>query len=144
MTRAMTALAITALLAAGCSKQESSTTGAQNMPNMPAASTPTSTGTAEIAFRSAPPRVGENSFDVTVMQDGRPVDGAQVSIEFFMPAMPQMNMAEMRTKTDLMPMGQGMYQGKGQVVMAGDWSVTVTAMKDGQAIGRRQLTVTAK
>ena len=88
--------------------------------------------------------MGDNAFEVMVMRDGKPVDDAQVSVEFFMPAMPQMNMAEMRTKTDLMPMGKGMYQGKGQVMMAGNWDVTVMAMKNGQEIGSRKLTVTAK
>jgi nitrogen fixation protein FixH len=58
--------------------------------------------------------------------------------------MPAMKMPEMRTKTELMPMGDGMYKGTGQVQMAGSWDVTVTAMKNGQEIGSRKLTVTAK
>jgi uncharacterized GH25 family protein len=121
--------------AAACSKQEPA-----------AATTPGSSGAAEITFKSDPetPKMGDNTFEVMVMQDGRPVDDAQVSVEFLMPAMPSMNMAEMRTKADLMPTGNGMYQGKGQVMMAGNWNVTVMAMKNGQEIGSKTLTVAAK
>ena len=100
----------------------------------------------EITFKSDPetPKMGDNTFEVMVMQDGKPVDDAQVSVEFFMPAMPEMKMAEMRTKTDLTPAGNGMYRGAGQVMMAGNWEVTVMAMRNGQEIGRKKLSVTAK
>jgi hypothetical protein len=61
-----------------------------------------------------------------------------------MPAMPQMNMAEMKTKTDLSSAGDGVYRGKGQVMMAGTWNVTVMAMRNGQDLATRKFTVTAK
>ena len=44
-------------------------------------------------------RLGDNTFEVMVTQDGKPVTDAMVSTEFYMPAMPSMNMPEMRTKT---------------------------------------------
>jgi nitrogen fixation protein FixH len=138
---------LTMLFAAACSKQETPQTGTTaNAPAQAAAPAPSSTSAAEITFKSEPatPKMGDNAFEVMVMQDGKPVDDAQVSVEFHMPAMPQMNMAEMRTKADLMPMGKGMYQGKGQVMMAGNWEVTVMAMKNGQELGSKKLTVTAK
>ena len=135
---------------AACSKQEpaaQSQTGTMaNMPAQGATQTPAATGTAEITFKSDPetPKMGENAFEVMVMQDGKPVDDAQVSVEFQMPAMPQMKMAEMKTKADLKPSGNGTYKGTGQVMMAGNWNVTVMAMRNGQEIGSKKLTVAAK
>ena len=145
MTRLMKAgFAILGVLAlamiAACGTQESGTQ--EQAGNVPApAAAP-----IEITLKSDPetPKMGENTFEVMVMQDGKAVDDAAVSVEFFMAAMPAMKMAEMRTKTDLMPMGNGMYRGKGQVMMAGNWDVTVMAMKNGQEIGSKKLTVTAK
>ena len=75
---------------------------------------------------------------------GAAVADAMVTAEFFMPAMPSMNMAEMRTKTDLAHAGNGVYRGKGQVMMAGNWDVTVMAMRNGQELGAKKLTVAAK
>lgn len=91
-----------------------------------------------------PVRTGENTFEVTVMEDGKPVTDATVSTEFFMAAMPSIKMPEMRTKTELTHAGNGMYRGKGQVTMAGDWDVTVTVMRGGQEIGSKKVTLTAK
>jgi len=79
-----------------------------------------------------------------VMQDGKPVNDASVSAEFYMPPMPQMKMPEMRTKADLAPAGDGVYRGKGQVMMAGKWDVTVMAMRGGQELATKKLTVTAQ
>ena len=141
MTRVINAsiVVVTLLLAVGCGKQESTTETA----GAPAVS---SSAPVEITFKSDPetPKMGDNSFEVMVMQDGKPVNDAQVSVEFFMAAMPAMKMPEMRTKTDLAPAGNGTYKGNGQVTMAGSWDVTVMAMKNGQEIGSRKLTVTAK
>lgn len=112
--------------------------------DMPAAST--SEGAA-IAFSSepSPPRMGQNVFEVTVRDDGgAPVTDATVTVEFFMPAMPQMNMPEMRDTATLTHDSRGVYRGTGQVVMAGDWNVTVTATRNAEEIGRRTLKVTAQ
>ncbi len=89
-------------------------------------------------------KTGENTFEVMVMQDGKPVNDASVSAEFYMPPMPQMKMPEMRTKADLAPAGDGVYRGKGQVMMAGKWDVTVMAMRGGQELATKKLTVTAQ
>jgi nitrogen fixation protein FixH len=101
---------------------------------------------AEITFKSDPDPVktGNNTFEVMVMQDGKPVNDATVSAEFYMAAMPAMKMPEMRMKTDLAPAGNGVYRGTGQVMMAGNWDVTVMAMRGGQELGTQKLTVTAK
>jgi uncharacterized GH25 family protein len=149
-TAAVVAGAAIVVLAAACSKQEpASGNQAATMANMPApAATQASqaAGSAEITFKSDPetPKMGDNAFEVMVMQNGKPVDDANVTVEFQMPAMPQMNMAEMKTSTALKPAGNGMYKGTGQVMMAGTWNVTVMAMHNGQEIGSKKLTVTAK
>jgi hypothetical protein len=91
-----------------------------------------------------PVRTGENTLEATVVQDGKPVTDAMVSAEFFMAAMPAMNMPEMRTTTNLAHEGNGTYRGKGQVTMAGPWDVTVKVMRGGQEIGRTKTTVMAK
>ena len=99
-----------------------------------------------ITFRTDPDpvRTGENTLEATVVQDGKPVTDATVSAEFFMAAMPAMNMPEMRTTADLAHEGNGTYRGKGQVTMAGAWDVTVKALRGGQEIGRTKTTVMAK
>ncbi len=101
---------------------------------------------AEITFRSDPetPKMGDNTFEVRVTENGTPVNDAQVSVEFFMAAMPQMNMSEMRTRAELAPAGDGMFRGTAQVMMAGNWEVTVMAIRNGQALATKKLVVTAK
>jgi uncharacterized GH25 family protein len=89
-------------------------------------------------------RTGENTLEATVVQDGKPVTDATVSAEFFMAAMPAMNMPEMRTTTNLAHEANGTYRGKAQVTMAGTWDVTVMVLRGGQEIGRTKTTVTAK
>ena len=100
----------------------------------------------EITLTTDPDPVitGDNTFQVMVVQDGKPVTDATVSTEFVMAAMPSMNMPEMRTKTPLTHDGSGMYRGKGQVTMAGQWEVTVMVMRGGQEIGSKKMTLTAK
>jgi hypothetical protein len=89
-------------------------------------------------------RTGENALEVVVTDRGKPVTDASVSTEFFMAAMPSMNMPEMRNKTELAHQGEGVYRGKGQVVMGGSWDVTVRVMRGSQEIGTKKLTVTAR
>ena len=112
----------------------------------PAGAASSSASAPEITFKSDsdPVKTGENTFEVMVMQDGKPVNDASVSAEFYMPPMPQMKMPEMRTKADLAPAGDGVYRGKGQVMMAGKWDVTVMAMRGGQELATKKLTVTAQ
>lgn len=109
------------------------------------ASVPAQTG-MDITVTTTPDPVqtGDNTFEVMVREDGKPVTDATVSTEFVMAAMPSMKMPEMRTKTDLTHAGNGMYRGKGQVTMAGNWDVTVKVMRSGQEIGSKKMTLTAK
>ena len=131
MSIAMALTATLAVLAAACGGGQPPSESGQN---------------AEITFRSEPdpPRMGDNTLEVMVMSGGQPVTDADVTVEFFMPAMPAMNMAEMRTTVPLKHEGGGTYRGAGNVMMAGNWDVTVMAMRGGEEIARRQIAVTAK
>lgn len=115
----------------------------------PAAAAATSEAGApvEIAFRSLPdpPRSGENPLEVIVTSpDGTPVTDAQVTVVFFMAAMPSMNMPAMRSETRLEHAGNGVYRGTGQIPMAGRWDVTIHVVRDGRRIASRQLSVVAR
>jgi len=101
----------------------------------------------DIAVRTQPdpPKTGENAFEVTVKgADGKPIEDAQVSLQFNMAAMPTMNMPAMRNEVKVAPAGGGVYRGSGEVMMAGRWDVTVVVSKGGQRIGAKQLIVTAR
>jgi Cu(I)/Ag(I) efflux system membrane fusion protein/cobalt-zinc-cadmium efflux system membrane fusion protein len=92
----------------------------------------------------SPPRPGSNVFRVKLTgAGGTPVSGAQVTVTYFMAAMPAMGMAAMRTVATLNDKGGGMYEGPGQVQMGGTWQVTVLATKGGQTLAQKQLDVTA-
>lgn len=100
-----------------------------------------------ITFRSEPdpPRSGDNQFEAVVKApDGKPVTDAEVSVLFFMAAMPSMSMPAMRNQVKLTHAGDGVYRGAGQVMMAGRWDVTVNVLRDGQRIGSHQLSVVAR
>jgi len=101
----------------------------------------------DITFHSVPdpPKVGENQFEVVVKDAaGKPVEGADVSIQFFMAAMPTMNMPAMRNEVKLSHAGGGVYRGTGQVMMAGRWDVTITVSRGGQRIGSKQVALVAR
>jgi Cu(I)/Ag(I) efflux system membrane fusion protein/cobalt-zinc-cadmium efflux system membrane fusion protein len=92
-----------------------------------------------------PPTTGENQFEVSVKDAaGKPVDGADVALQFFMPAMPTMNMPAMRNEIKLPPAGNGMYRGPGVVLMSGRWETTVVVTRNGQRLGTRQLPMVTK
>ena len=138
---AMAGVALT-LGAAACGGSEP----ASQAPAASQAAAPAPAGAVEITFKTDPDpaKTGDNALEAMVMQDGKPVADATVSAEFYMPAMPAMKMAEMRTKADLSHVGNGVYRGNGQVMMAGNWEVTVMAMRNGQELASKKLTVTAK
>jgi nitrogen fixation protein FixH len=135
------AITIAVIVAAGCNSQQSNQAPPQT--SAPATSAPSP---ADVTFKTTPDpaKTGENTFEVMVMQDGKPVTDANVSVELYMAAMPQMKMPEMKNKVDLMHAGDGVYRGTGQVMMAGNWDVTVMAMRGGQEIATKKMPLTAK
>ena len=92
-----------------------------------------------------PPVTGKNTVEVAVKDAaGKPVTDAEVSATFFMAAMPTMKMPEMRNTVALKHVKDGTYSGAGQVMMAGNWDVTVSVKRSGKEIGSKKFPVTAK
>jgi Cu(I)/Ag(I) efflux system membrane fusion protein/cobalt-zinc-cadmium efflux system membrane fusion protein len=103
--------------------------------------------TAHIDFSTEPatPRKGTNVYRVKLTgADGAPINGAQVSIRSFMPAMPQMGMAAMNVRTQLSEKADGVYEGQVNLETGGTWQVTITATKNGAMLGTRQLSINAE
>jgi Cu(I)/Ag(I) efflux system membrane fusion protein/cobalt-zinc-cadmium efflux system membrane fusion protein len=101
--------------------------------------------TIDYSSTPSPPKAGNNTFRVKLTgSDGKPVTGAQVTVTFFMAAMPAMGMAAMRTVAALNDKGSGIYEGPGQVQTGGSWQVTVVAARNGQTIAQKQFDVDAE
>ncbi len=98
----------------------------------------------EFTTEPSPPRKGGNTFRVKLTDaSGRAIAGAQVAVTFFMPAMPAMGMAAMKTTATLTDKGKGMYEGTGELGSGGTWQVTITAQKNGQTLATKQMNVSA-
>jgi membrane fusion protein, copper/silver efflux system len=89
----------------------------------------------------APPAKGKNTFRVKLAENGTPVTGAEVTVTFFMPAMPAMGMAAMRTALKLNDAGGGLYEGTGELQSGGTWQVTLVARKNGETLATQQFTL---
>lgn len=91
-----------------------------------------------------PPRKGGNMVRVRLTsQDGKAITGANVTVTFFMPAMPAMGMAAMKTVVTAADKGGGMYEGNGDLGSGGTWQVSIIATLNGQTIASKALTVNA-
>ncbi|WP_263365733.1 efflux RND transporter periplasmic adaptor subunit [Edaphobacter bradus] len=91
-----------------------------------------------------PPNKGANTFRVHLTGAGNaPVTGAEITVTFYMAAMPAMGMAAMNTTTKLSDKGNGLYEGSGSLGSGGTWQVTITVQKNGQVIATKQLHVNA-
>jgi Cu(I)/Ag(I) efflux system membrane fusion protein/cobalt-zinc-cadmium efflux system membrane fusion protein len=98
----------------------------------------------ELSSSPSPPHKGGNTFRVKLTDHtGKPITGAQVSVTFFMPAMPAMGMSAMHTVLNLSDKGNGQYEGGGNLGSGGTWQVTIVAQKNGQTVASKQLTVSA-
>ena len=101
-----------------------------------------STVSANLTTDPNPPARGKNNLTVTVKDSsGEPVSGAQVSITFYMAAMPAMGMAAMKAQSNLAEQSGGTYAGPIDLQSGGTWQVTLTASKDGQALVWKQVNV---
>lgn len=93
----------------------------------------------------APLKTGANQLEVTVKSaDGNPISDADVSVLFVMPTMPGMKMPEMRNEVTLKSAGGGNYAGTGQMMMAGQWDVTVVVKQNGKEIGQKKIALTSR
>jgi len=99
---------------------------------------------AELTTEPTPLRRGSNVVRVKLTDaNGSPIFDAEVSVTFFMPAMPAMGMAAMRTPVTLTEKGNEMYEGSAQLDSGGTWQVTVIAKKNGQTVATKQLSLNA-
>jgi Cu(I)/Ag(I) efflux system membrane fusion protein/cobalt-zinc-cadmium efflux system membrane fusion protein len=97
-----------------------------------------------LTMEPSPAQKGSNTVRVKLTDSaGQPVTGAEVTVTFFMPAMPAMNMAAMKTVIKGADEGGGLYEGKGDLASGGIWNVTITARQNGQVIATKKLTVKA-
>lgn len=86
-------------------------------------------------------KAGENQFEVMVKgAEGKPLNGADVSLVFVMPATP--TMGEMRN--EVKPAAAGTYIGPGNVMMVGKWNVTVSVKQSGKEVGQKKVALTAR
>jgi RND family efflux transporter MFP subunit len=101
-------------------------------------------GSIEITSNPNPPHKGSNEVLVTVRDSaGRQVTDAQVSVVFFMAAMPAMGMSAMRVEAKATPKENGVYAATVNLPSGGTWNVIVTANKSGKQIASRQLSMSA-
>lgn len=110
---------------------------------------PTSTISAyKLTFRIEPdPPQGakDNTIHVSLTDasSGKPVPDAQVRLTFTMPAMPAMNMPEMRNNAELKWTGSE-YTGPIQIMMAGGWNVGIEARRGNELIATSQAHINAR
>src|SRR6266404_5883388 len=101
-------------------------------------------GNVELSSDPNPPHKGGNVFRVKLTDaSGAPISAAEVSVTFFMPAMPAMGMASMRTPVTLSDKGNGLYEGSGQLESGGTWQVTVVAKKNAKTVASKQMSLNA-
>jgi Cu(I)/Ag(I) efflux system membrane fusion protein/cobalt-zinc-cadmium efflux system membrane fusion protein len=99
-----------------------------------------------IEFTSDPnPLVrGHNKVIVTLRDSkGAPISGAQITVSFYMAAMPAMGMAAMRAQGTADDRGNGAYAASIELPSGGTWGLTIVASKGGNTIATKQLDVSA-
>jgi RND family efflux transporter MFP subunit len=99
-----------------------------------------------IEFTSDPnPLVrGHNKVIVTLRDSkGAPISGAQVTVSFYMAAMPAMGMAAMRAQGMATDQGNGVYAASVELPSGGTWGLTIVASKGSNTIATKQLDVSA-
>jgi Cu(I)/Ag(I) efflux system membrane fusion protein/cobalt-zinc-cadmium efflux system membrane fusion protein len=100
---------------------------------------------ADLTTEPSPPHKGGNVFRVKLIgTNGSPISGAQVTVTFYMAAMPAMGMAAMNTRVTLTEKDNGKYEGRGDLGSGGTWQVTITATQNGQTIVNKHITVNAE
>ncbi len=99
---------------------------------------------AELTTNPSPPHKGKNGIQVKVRSaDGKPIPGAKVTVQFHMPGMPEMGMAEMNATSPLNDQGNGTYTGQLELGSGGTWQVTISAEQGGKLMLTKHLNVTA-
>lgn len=98
----------------------------------------------ELSTIPSPPHKGANTVRARVTSpDGKSLGGAQVTVTFFMAAMPAMGMSAMRAVATLNDKGNDVYEAPLQLETGGTWQVTVNVQRNGQTIATKQLSLSA-
>jgi membrane fusion protein, copper/silver efflux system len=107
----------------------------------------TSNTAYKLTFRMEPhPPQGakENTIHVSLTDaSGNAVSDAQVRLTFTMPAMPAMNMPEMKNGAELKWTGSE-YRGPIQVMMAGGWNISIEARRGDELLATAQAHINAR
>jgi Cu(I)/Ag(I) efflux system membrane fusion protein/cobalt-zinc-cadmium efflux system membrane fusion protein len=112
---------------------------AQGVNNVPAAQMQ-----VDLSTQPDPPHKGSNIVRVMLTgTDGKPVTGAQVTVTFFMPAMPAMGMAAKRTAANLAEQRYGVYIGPIELPAGGTWQATVAVKQGAHMLATKQLSLEA-
>jgi Cu(I)/Ag(I) efflux system membrane fusion protein/cobalt-zinc-cadmium efflux system membrane fusion protein len=83
---------------------------------------------------------GHNKVIVTVRDSkGSPITGVQVTVSFYMAAMPAMGMAALHAQGTAVDQGNGSYSANIELPGGGTWSLTITASKQGHPIATKQM-----
>jgi len=100
--------------------------------------------TLEVLTIPNPPTRGKNRLRV-ILRDfgGHGIDGASVSVTFYMAAMPAMGMSAMREVATLSDQGGGAYEGDLSLEVGGTWQVTGVATKKGRTLVSKQFSLSA-
>lgn len=107
-----------------------------------AAGQPAAAATLDMTTTPNPPARGKNKVAVIIRDgSGKPVAGAQVSITFYMAAMPSMGMTAMRAQATAVDQGGGTYGAEADLESGGTWQVTISAVKDGKPLASKQFNV---
>jgi hypothetical protein len=99
---------------------------------------------ASLEFTSDPTPLarGRNKIIVKLRDSkGAPISGAQVTVSFYMAAMPAMGMAAMHAQGAAVDQGNGAYQTSIELPGGGTWTLTITASKEGHTIATKQADV---
>lgn len=100
---------------------------------------PTQSATLDVSTVPNPPARGKNRVRVSLNDShGHGIDGAKVTVTFYMPAMPAMGMAAMRATIAPADRGDGAYEGDLTLQSGGTWQVTAVATKDGRTLASKQ------
>jgi Cu(I)/Ag(I) efflux system membrane fusion protein len=121
--------------------------GQQGQAVAPAANATADTAKIDLHAGSDPLKGdADNAFQATLIDaSGKPVSDAHVTVTVVMPAMPAMNMPEMKNSFELpWVAARQMYVGSGKVPMAGNWTVLVEAQRNGSVIASSHTRLTAK
>jgi len=120
--------------------------GSKSYADAPASPSP-STSAYKLTFRIEPdPPQGakQNTIHVALTDAaGKPISDAQVRLTFTMPAMPAMNMPEMKNGAELKWTGSD-YTGPIQIIMAGGWNVGIEARRGNELLATTQAHINAR